>query len=129
MTRWAALALLLAAVPAHAQIAAQSRAAEQHQTAALLGLLLSPAAQPATGACDLTPGTATLAEDILLTLAQLSAHGRIASRCEPAGSATRCDLSIGQTPDSDALWARSYRVITNATQTVLSGAVECFTIP
>jgi hypothetical protein len=123
MSRWAALALLLAAVPANAQTA------EQRQTAALLGLLLSPAAQPKTGDCDLTPGTATLAEDILLTLAQLTADGRIASRCEPAGVATRCDLSIGQTPDSDALWARSYRITTNTTHTVLAGAVECFTIP
>jgi len=123
MTRWAALALLLAAVPA------QAETAQQRQTAALLGLLLSPAARPAAGDCDLTPGTATLAEDILLTLAQLNAHGRIASRCEPAGAAISCALSIGQAPDSDALWARSYRVITNPTHTVLGSAVECFTIP
>ncbi|HTN12559.1 MAG TPA: hypothetical protein VL154_16435 [Acetobacteraceae bacterium] len=123
MRRWAALALLIAAAPASAQTA------EQRQTAALLGLLLSPAAKPAAGDCDLTPGTTTLAADLLLTLAQIAAHGRIASRCEPAGAATRCDLSIGETPDSDAIWARTYRIMTNAGQTVLVGAVECFTIP
>jgi hypothetical protein len=122
-----ALAALLAAIPASAQTA------EHHQTAALLGLLLSPAARPATGPagedCTLTQGAAALDQDVLATLALLSANGRIASRCEPAGTATRCDLSIGQTPHSDALWARTYRITTNAAHTALDGPVVCFTIP
>jgi hypothetical protein len=127
MRLWPALALLLAAAPAGAQTAGQ------RQTASLLGLLLSPAARPATGPagedCALSPGAATLTQDLLLTLALLGADGRIASRCEPAGAATRCDVSIGQTPHSDALWARSYRITTNAAHTSLDGPVICFTIP